>query len=212
MAHPPHTVNHSSLKPPLGAPPRPRLEAGPQTCTLFSYPSMGGVVLGCYAGVELEWLGIPRSADALDALQHCPISEDPAVEDAFALRMIKPRDSQYPYGHHYPPDIDVGYASSTTVLILKTFAEAPPWVSGMSGVAPQKPADWSRLTACKTMAERCAVLRSFGATEHCIGEEGDFCSELAESVEEAVVEGKAYAALLVKMDDSTYLDQWLMSL
>jgi hypothetical protein len=193
----------------------PRLEPGPYFCTVFSYPCAGGFVACHCTGVELEWLGLPRSGAHADSF------DDPEMEDVFALRVLRlggrwwpsrkfchrHSNSQFPYGHHYPPELDVGYSSTGRTLVLKTFAETSPWLSGED--VPQKPNDWSRLAACGTMDERCDVLRGFGAAEYDIREH---CPDLPDSLETGIEEGKRYEALLTSMDDHTYLDQWLMGL
>ncbi|KAI8944581.1 hypothetical protein F4801DRAFT_585285 [Xylaria longipes] len=129
-------------------------------------------------------------------------------EDALALQLMRldgrwwpsrefaalNGDFQYPYVRHYPPDIHVAYPSSDSpsfstqkqaVLLLKTFP-----------------------TACRAIEERCAVLRDFGATEY---DDTKMCPDIPDSLEEGVAEGRRYEQLLRKMQDTNYLDQWLMS-
>ncbi|KAF2030656.1 hypothetical protein EK21DRAFT_111747 [Setomelanomma holmii] len=99
-------------------------------CTVYSYPSTGGIILKLVAGVELDFLGLSRIDTTL-------CDNDHTIEDAFAFRMLKigarwwPSlasykrhcDVQYPYGHHYPADLHVGYLATGGVFILETFAE-----------------------------------------------------------------------------------------
>ncbi|KAH9904876.1 hypothetical protein F4778DRAFT_731065 [Xylariomycetidae sp. FL2044] len=200
-----------------GRPPSTRLEPGPYHCAVFAYPSFGGIVIGHFTGVELEWLGLPRSSDGT----HLRSEADAATEDAFALRVMqlgghwwpsrrfydRHSSSQYPLGHHYPPDVDVGYPASGATLVLKTFHGASPWLSGLD--EPEKPNDWSRLAACGGMEERCDVLRSFGASEF---PPGVRCPDLPDSLEAGIEERRRYEASLTRIQDRTYLDQWLMSL
>lgn len=94
------------------------------------------------------------------------------------------------------------------MILLKTFAVNSP-MRLPEYDAPEKPEDWSRLAACGTMDERCAVLRDFGATEW---DDMKECSDIPQSLEEGVAEGKKYEVLLNKMKDVEYLDKWLMSL
>jgi hypothetical protein len=50
--------------------------------TLMAYPSTGGIVLGTFTPVEHEYLGLSRFNTSY-------ISDDPATEDQFALRLLQ---------------------------------------------------------------------------------------------------------------------------
>ncbi|KAH6991146.1 hypothetical protein BKA56DRAFT_652038 [Ilyonectria sp. MPI-CAGE-AT-0026] len=211
---------------------QPRIIPGPKDCTVIAYPSVSGVVIGRFTGVELQWLDLPRTSQYLDC--QLTIGEDEESfreEDKLALHLLqlgarwwpsrafKTQHSSldYPYGYHYPPDLHIGYPSQHSsssggdrnpVILFKTFAVNSP-MRLPEYDAPEKPEDWSRLAACGTMDERCAVLRDFGATEW---DDVKKCSEIPQSLEEGVAEGKKYEVLLNKMKDVEYLDKWLMSL
>lgn len=113
-----------------------------------------------------------------------------------------------PYGHHYPPDLDIGYTSEG-VLVLRTWADNSIYLDGLPDVAPRKPETWSRLSLCGTMEERCEVLRNFGAVMYTSVDE---CPDLPNSLEEGIAQGKYYAELLRRMEGPYYLDQWLNGL
>lgn len=62
---------------------------------------------------------------------------------------------------------------------------------------------------CRTMEERCEVLREFGAVFYKSVQE---CPDLPESLEEGIATGKEYELLLKKMEDRDYVDWWMNSL
>ncbi|RYO95190.1 hypothetical protein DL764_007738 [Monosporascus ibericus] len=95
------------------------------------YPSTRGIVLGFLSSIEKSYLGIPLS-------QQVPRSEDPAEEDAMAVKLfqvgarwwpdhrlyakhinrirgdpMEPDGMQEPYGYHFPPRIHVGYPTTS---------------------------------------------------------------------------------------------------
>ncbi|KAI0965229.1 hypothetical protein F4678DRAFT_476789 [Xylaria arbuscula] len=188
---------------------------GPYNCEVLAYPSTGGVVIARLLGVELEWLGIPPTSPALEQLP-----DDQDGEDAFALNLMRLggrwwpslkfealHDSQYcPYGYHYPPDLHVAYLKQA-VIVVKTFPAA--CNERLPEDAPRKPDDWSRLAACRTMEERWGVLKDFGATEY---DDRKTCSDIPDSLEAGIAEGRRYEELLKKMQESEYRDRWLRSL
>ncbi|RSM07629.1 hypothetical protein CDV31_008522 [Fusarium ambrosium] len=204
-----------------------RTMPGPYNCTVMAYPSVGGIVVGQFTGVELEWLGIPRSSP--ESYSRIPTDEESLKdEDTFALRLLQlgarwwsslkfkgqHPDASYPYGYHYPPDLHLGYPSASSsggnkhpVLLLKTFAGDSIRLPEYD--PPEKPNDWSRLAACGTMEERCAVLRDFGATEW---DDMKKCPDIPQSLREGMAEGKKYEELLRKIEDVEDLDKWMMSL
>jgi hypothetical protein len=208
---------------------KPRIVHGISFSDIFSYPSAGGFIRKSITQAELEWLGlkprlwsetsnksIPIAADKMYA------SDDMDMEDAFALRIMqlggrwwpdrrlyeRHPDNDFPYGHHYPPDLDIGY-NSEGVFVLRTRADNSINYQNLPDIAPKKPETWSRLSLCATMEERCIVLRDFGAVVYNSVEE---CPDLPNSLEEGITQGKQYAELLRKMEDPHYLDQWLCSL
>ncbi|RYP61279.1 hypothetical protein DL769_007775 [Monosporascus sp. CRB-8-3] len=98
---------------------------------VVAYPSTGGIVLGFLSSIEKSYLGIPL-------LQQVPRSEDPAEEDALAVKLLQvgahwwpdhrlyakhikrirgdPMQGfgmQEPYGYHFPPRIHVGYPTTS---------------------------------------------------------------------------------------------------
>ena len=175
---------------------------------------------------ELEWFGL-KSRSWNEALnESAPIAvdagDDANDEDAFALRVMqlggrwwpnqklyeRHRAADLPYGHHYPPDLDIGYTAEG-MLVLRTWADNSIYLDDLPDVAPQKPGTWSRLSLCNTMEERCEVLRDFGAVMYNSVEE---CPDLPNSLEEGIAQGKYYAELLRKMEDPNYLDRWLSGL
>ncbi|KAI1271892.1 hypothetical protein F5Y07DRAFT_381423 [Xylaria sp. FL0933] len=193
---------------------RPRAIPLHVSCKVMAYPSTGGIVIGYLSGVELEWLGIPRSSPASAQ------SQEAGEEDAFALQLMrlggrwwpslkfaKQHDIlDYPYGHHFPPDMHIAYSSpgssKQAVLLLKTFPN-----NGLYRLpkdAPKKPNGWSRLASCRTMEDRWAVLKDFGATEY---DDVKLCPDIPKSLEEGVAEGRQYEQLLKKMQDLKYLDK-----
>ncbi|KAI1354759.1 hypothetical protein F5Y01DRAFT_311564 [Xylaria sp. FL0043] len=198
---------------------RPRAIPLHVSCKVMAYPSTGGIVIGYLSGVELEWLGIPAASPASAQ------SQEAGEEDAFALQLMrlggrwwpslkfaKQHDVlEYPYGYHFPPDFHIAYSSPASskqaVLLFKTFPD-----NGLYRLpedAPEKPDEWFRLLACRTMEDRWAVLKDFGATEY---DDVELCPDIPKSLEEGVEEGKLYEQLLRKMQDPEYLDEWTMSL
>jgi hypothetical protein len=182
---------------------------------VYSYPSTGGIILKNVVGVELEFLGLPRIATV-----QC--HDDAKKEDDFALRMLqigarwwpslkfykRHAFSQYPYGYHYPSAIHVGYPSSGGVVLLELFAE-----NSMSRLEeydpPETPDNWVMVMLCGTMDERCAVLQGFGATLY---EAPESCDKLPKTLADGITEGKRYEALMRKMEDDVYLDNWMENL
>lgn len=109
---------------------RVRTEFTQSSCTVFSYPSSGGIILKTVVGVEFDYLDLHRN-------ETFQCHQDAAMEDAFALKLLqlgacwwaslkfyhRHPDAPYPYGYHYPPDRHVGYPSSGGVVILELFAD-----------------------------------------------------------------------------------------
>lgn len=94
-----------------------RSEFGLSTCTVFSYPSSGGIILKNCTGVELDHLDLPRTKKGFSR-------EDPMKED-------------------YPPDLNVGSPSMGGVWVLKMFSKKV--FTGLEIDAPERPEDWARL-------------------------------------------------------------------
>jgi hypothetical protein len=204
----------------------PRIMHGHVSSTIHSYPSLGGYVRKKITRVELDWLGIKsptNSSDSSTFKNNTQASYDAHEEDTLALRMLqlgahwwpdrylydRHRDANgyaVPYGHHFPPDVDVCYPSSGGLLVLRTWAGNSLYLDGLPGVAPEAPAGWSRLSLCANMEERCEVLREFGAVYFRSVEE---CPDVPETLEEGVAQGKEYERLLKLMEDMNYVDRWL---
>jgi hypothetical protein len=197
------------------SPDRIRTEFSNSSCTVFSYPSSGGVVLKMVVGMELDFLGLPRIETVL-------CHDNSEMEDSFALHMLqigarwwpslkfyrRHAFSIYPYGYHYPSDRHVGYPSTGGILLLELFAESSvSWLEEHD--PPQKPETWARVLLSSSMDERCAVLKEFGATFY---EDSGQCDKLPKTLEEGVGEGKRYEGLILKMKDNVYLEKWMESL
>ncbi|RYP11678.1 hypothetical protein DL765_007637 [Monosporascus sp. GIB2] len=98
---------------------------------VVAYPSTGGIVLGFLSSIEKSYLNIPL-------LEQVQRSEDPAEEDALAVKLFQvgahwwpdyrlyakhikrirgdPMEGdgmQEPYGYHFPPRIHVGYPTTS---------------------------------------------------------------------------------------------------
>jgi hypothetical protein len=204
----------------------PRILHGPVYATVFSYPSLGGIVRKRVTRVELDWLDIGSptgNGDYSASKNNTQASHDAKEEDVLALRMMqiggrwwpneqlfdRHRNADVAYGHHFPPNLDVGYPCSEGLLILRTWAGNSQYLEGLPGVAPERPDEWSRITLCANMEERCEVLREFGAGFYKSVKE---CPDIPESLEEGVAQGKEYERLLKLMEDRDYVDQWLYSL
>lgn len=202
---------------------KPRIVHGPLYSVVLSYPSQGGLVRkGAATRVELDWLGLmsPTSSDDGNQTQAIHNANE---EDDFALRMMQlggrwwPSEelferhcnADYPYGHHYPPHLDVCYPHTGGVLVLRTWAGNSPYLSDLPGVAPWKPDTWSRLSLCATMEERCDVLRAFGGSMYDSLRE---CPDVPESLEEGIAQWREYERLLKMMEDDRYVDQWFNTL
>jgi hypothetical protein len=192
-----------------------RTEFSQSSCTVFAYPLSGGIILKNVVGVELDFLGLPRTETVL-------CHDDGEMEDTPALRMLqigarwwpslnfykRYAFSDHPYGYHYPSDRYVGYPSTSGILLLELFAESSvSWLEGLD--PPQKPETWARVLLSSSMDERCTVLTEFGATFY---EDSGQCDKLPKTLEEGVAEGKRYERLILKMKDDAYLEEWMESL
>ncbi|KAI0403702.1 hypothetical protein F4802DRAFT_570730 [Xylaria palmicola] len=102
-------------------------------CQVKAYPSMGGVVIGHFAAVQLKQLGLSN-------INPAPRSRNETEEDELALGMMRQGthwwpswqfyvrrhdrlDAQMPYGCHFPPRIYVGYPSSGNGVWVSEFSE-----------------------------------------------------------------------------------------
>lgn len=170
--------------------------------------------------VELDWLGL--SLNDLTAL--VPPDLDDIAEDGLGLRLMqlggrwwKSKDYYahhinqeiFSYGHHYPPDLDVGYPASGGVLVLRTWADNSAYDRDMPDIPPEKPENWTHLTLCATMEERCEMLRGLGAEWYASVEE---CHDLPSTIDEGVARERWFEELMDKMDDWGCVDRWLSSL
>lgn len=197
---------------------KPRFHHGPTNSHVFSYPSSGGFIRKHITRVELDWLGLDLPTGSDSATQNI----DQAEEDDFSLHLLQLGGHWWPsqtffqrhsidvdnyYGHHYPPDVDVAYCPDGKVLVLKTWADNSEYVPDLPNVPSRKPNEWSKLGLCRTMEERCAVLREFGA--EVLGE-GEKCEEiLPKTLGEGIEKGKEYMELLKKMEDREYATRWI---
>jgi hypothetical protein len=59
------------------------------------------------------------------------------------------------------------------------------------------------------MDARCELLREFGATSY---EDIEQYDKLLKTLKEGIEEGKMYEALLSKLEDDNYLEEWLNTL
>jgi len=198
------SLSSAPKKNPQASPPaRPRISFGFIKCTVYSYPTQGGIITAAFSDPELSFLGLSRTATDPG------VSSDPDTEDAFGLRMLQlgarwwpslkfqQRHFTYgsiPYGYHYPPDLQVSYPSTGSgVWVLAVWAG-----NWEKWDPPRRPENWSKLRLCGNMDERCEVLKEFGATFY---ERVDEYDKLPETMEEGVREGKRYEGLLKRMED-----------
>ena len=207
----PHGLNHDS---------RIRTEIGSPKCSVYAYPSSGGIVSGGFSAIEMVHLGLPR-------FQPSNRSSDANEEDDLALRMLQlgahwwPSFEFYsyhsqnmqqgtPYDFHFPPIIQVAYPSSGEgVWVSKFTADYMAWGGGSLRKAhlPRKPDDWDgKISMTLTMDERCDVLKSFGATFY---ESVKACDDIPKTLEEGIERGKRYEDLMKKLDDRDYFCEWL---
>lgn len=206
---------------------KPRILHGSIASTVFAYLSTGGIVKKSVTRLELDWLGLlsPTKSDEaginVNETQNIKGATEIEDEDTFALRLMQLGGRWWPseefcehhngrdiaYGHHYPPNLDIGYLPTGEVLVLRTYAGNSPHIE-MSDVPAERPNGWSRLGLCRTMEERCDVLRDFGAVLYSSGEE---CPDVPESLEEGIARGRWYEELMNKMDVWKYVDDWMNS-
>lgn len=176
--------------------------------------------------VELDWLDIKsptNSSHDIASKNNTQTSYDAHEEDVLALRMVqlgahwwpsrelysRHRREDVPYVHHYPPDVNVCYPESGGLLVMRTWAGKSPYLDGLPVVAPEKSDDWSRLTLCTNMEERCDVLREFGAVYYKSVKD---CPDVPGSLEEGVAQGREYERLVKLMEDRDYVTEWWDSL
>ncbi|KAL9620540.1 MAG: hypothetical protein Q9160_004901 [Pyrenula sp. 1 TL-2023] len=197
-----------------------RTEFLPNACKTIAYPSSGGIVLGHFTAIEVEYLNLSR-------LEPAKRSSDPAEEDDLALRMLHlgahwwPSWSVFayhsariaegiPYDFHFPPNVQVGYPSSGEGLwVFKFSADEQTWEEEdeRKPYLARKPDDWNaRIMMALTMDERCEVLKQFNATFY---EKIEDCKDIPNSLEDGIQGGKGYEQLLKKMEDRIYVDEWL---
>ena len=181
----------------------PRTKFGSRDCKTLTYPSLGGIILGYFTGIELAWLGLSH-------LDEAKRSTDPREEDAFAFQMLRlgarwwpdwefyskhqEKMAEIPYGHHFPPNVYVGYPSVGGVWVLKTADNRKRLPSDLE----EQPHDWARVIMACTMDERCAMLERFGATFYANIED---CPDIPKSLEEGIRIGRKHESLLKKMED-----------
>lgn len=190
-----------------------------------AYPSEGGHVKKELTRVDLNWLGLTSTSTSDPNFpigsEKMMASRDQVEEDAFALQMMqlgarwsperecRRLDIPVPYGHHLPPDLEVGYPDEGGVLVLRTCADNSHKFESLKA-PPPKPDDLGRLYLCNTMEERCAVLGSFGAAFYSTIEE---CPDLPQNLEDGIAIGRYFEVMMKKMvGDPLYLERWTDSL
>ncbi|PPJ49683.1 hypothetical protein CBER1_02165 [Cercospora berteroae] len=192
---------------------------------VLAYPSTGGHVRKHLTRPELDRLGLTFDLAAENEFVYLDTEQaeaDTDQEDAFSLRLMHLggrwwksqeyfnchyREAEWPYGHHFPPDLDVGYPCSGGVLVLRTFAENLPYRGDLPDVSPERLENcWELLSLCATMEERCVALRKLGAVLYDSIED---CADLPRSVEDGIAQGRQWEELMDKMDDRDYLEKFL---
>lgn len=173
--------------------------------------------------VELDWLDIESSAHGSDRLgfkNNTLASHDAEQEDTIALPMLqlgghcwpsqqlynRHKNADIPYGHHFPPDLNVGHPSSGGLLVLHVWASNSQCFDDLPGVPPEAPNEWLRLSLCANMEERCEMLREFGGVFY---ESVLECPDVPEFLEEGIAQGKEYEQHLKRMLDRGYVDRCL---
>lgn len=200
---------------------KPRFQHGLSVSHLFSYPSSGGFVRKDeIKSTELDWLGLKLPTGSNRTVKNVG-NDDEGEENRFALRLMQlggrwwpsqkfwnrhNKDVVYWYGHHYPPDLDIAYCPNGTVVVLRTWADNSKYISDLPNVPPEKPNEWSKLSLCATMEERCAVLQEFGAEVYSSADE---CGDIPKTLEEGIEQGKEWMKLLKKMEDRDYAWRWI---
>ncbi|KAI0555612.1 hypothetical protein F4679DRAFT_578999 [Xylaria curta] len=191
-------------------------------CQVKAYPSIGGVVIGRFAAVQLKQLGLSN-------IKPAPRSHNETEEDGLALGMMRQGaywwpswefygrhydrlDARMPYGFHYPPRIYVGYPSSGDGVWVSKFSEDAIIYAEEDFFESQLKHVPEDMDVYVNMAlnadERCEVLKSFGAKFYDTVEE---CEDIPKTIDEGVQRGKRYEELLKKMDDIDYRDRWLLN-
>ncbi|GIZ43189.1 hypothetical protein CKM354_000642700 [Cercospora kikuchii] len=192
---------------------------------VYAYPSTGGYVRKHLTRPELDWLGLtfdPTAEKNFVYLHPETADAETNQEDSFSLRLMQLGgrwwksqqyfnhhfgEAEWPYGHHFPPDLDVGYPASGGVLVLRTFAENSLYRSDLPDTLPEKPEHyWELLSVCATMEERCAALRKLGAVFYDSIED---VTDLPNSVEDGVAQARNWEELMDKMDDRDYVEKFL---
>ncbi|RYP60158.1 hypothetical protein DL769_008251 [Monosporascus sp. CRB-8-3] len=207
----------------MSSPPKvePRTEFLPLHCRVTAYPSVGGIVLGYFTAVQLKQLH-------LDNIESATRSQDDSEEDKLALAMMRhgahwwPSMKFYlhhyermtekliPYDFHFPPRINIGYPSSGKgVWVFKFSEDTADWdqEEWIKRYLDRRPSDWhGKINMALDGDERCEILKRFGARFY---EEAEDCDDIPKTLQEGIQKGKRYQALLEKMDDGDYLDNWL---
>lgn len=187
-----------------------------------AYPSIGGIVIDQYSGVEVDYLGLSREIVEVR-------SPNLVEEDEFALRMLslgshwwqswrlykfhmERMDDICHYDFHFPPTVNVGYPSTGGVWVLRHSADTQSWTAGewRKPYLPHIPHDLAKpIDKASIMDERCEVLKSFGATFY---EYPGDCSYITKTLEDAYEKGKYYEELMERMGNWGYVDAWLENL
>ncbi|KAK3176386.1 hypothetical protein OEA41_007709 [Lepraria neglecta] len=173
-----------------------RAKFGAVICHVRGYPSLGGIILGVFTAMELEWLSQSRSKPSSR-------SPDAQVEDDFSFQMLRlgalwwksmvlygKMMSQVsggcPWPGGFPPDFYVGYPSTGGVWVLKV----------PSGEF--EPDDFGKVVMVFTMDEHCAALEEMGATFYAIVDE---CPDVAKSLKDDVAIGKRWKERMKETDE-----------
>jgi hypothetical protein len=106
-----------------------------------------------------------------------------------------------------PPASRVGYLSSVGLVVMDIFVGKIS--TRLEEDTPKESEDWAKLGLCHTADERCDVLLDFGATLYTAMKHYD---RIPRTLEEGMAEGRRYADLMLRMEDTEYLNSWLMIL
>lgn len=184
-----------------------------------AYPSVGGIVIGYFYGVEIDYLGLSREEKEVR-------SPNPGHEDDFAVRMLhigaqwwqswrlytyhwERLRRSYPYDFHFPPDVNVAYPSTGGVWVLRFSADRQTWPEEdwRKPYLPQAPDSWEKaVDKASTMDERCEVLKTFGATFYASLAD---CPHISKTIQEAYEKGKHHEALMKRLGNVDYISSWL---
>lgn len=149
--------NHCCGQPPRK--PRPRVEFAGTAITAYAWPSEGGILHRAVDGLDLQHLGVSRTAST-------PHSDpfDQVAEDQWAdkLRQLAPQWSPHEY------DLELMYFGMHRGTLIEQTPVYVAWSPDGRGVWVLRftymgeEVGFAAYHACLTAAERCDVLRKFG--------------------------------------------------